>query len=159
MRKLAAIFLLFLSVNLYAQRKDKNNDQVNSTGDYIGTFSDIYGAKGELQISLMETENGISGVVLFQFSADSLLTGSIEMARSRWSAENSTIHFLPSEMRQNRVYDKNPVKDQLQRHSYDCRWHIVLTERDPKSKTLKGKAVPQQCLFSNIISFEARKKE
>ena len=108
----------------------------------------------------METEGGINGVILMRFSSDSVLTGSIEMAATRWSGGNSVIHFSPSEMRSNRAYDQHgPIKSQLQRHSYDCAWNIVLTEQNPLTKTLKGKAVPQRCLFSNIISFDVKMVE
>jgi hypothetical protein len=91
MKFFIASFLVVTCLATQAQRKSKEPIE-NWTGDYTGSFSDINGEKGELEITISDGDAGWIAVVLMRFDQDSILTGNLQV--QRFSTEQ--IVFTPS---------------------------------------------------------------
>lgn len=156
MKNFFTIILMLCVLTTVAQRKNKNKYE-DWSGDYVGSFSDINGASGELQITLSESSPGWSGVVLMNFDGDSIVTGSL--FSSRYNVDGTNISFNPSNRKPNRLYAPQVDSASLQTSSYECDWNVVVSKWDYASGTIKGKAAPNNCLFYNLLSFEVTRQE
>ena len=142
--KSAIILLLCLSsIMVTAQRRSKSAVEENWTGEYTGTFTDLHGDKGTLQVSMAQSQMQMNGIVILTFENDSSITGSI-----RW--QNGPVYqssgmFRPSNTRHQDQYIRggSDAEVETQKTSYECNWTFIIMTQ------VLCRARPQPC---NAIS-------
>ncbi|MEZ4720438.1 MAG: hypothetical protein R2813_01010 [Flavobacteriales bacterium] len=164
MKILIAFFLGFvLCLSSIAQRH-KAEEYSISTREYTGTFTDLNEVTGQLQLYVnIDNSDNIDGIAVLRISEDSAVSGNISGSikiTDRYVGNSGPIIFQPSLRKTSMIHaNSNLAPDYLQTSSYQCDWHIVIENPSIEMKSLKGKAVPRDCLYSNLIEFELILKE
>jgi hypothetical protein len=158
MRNIFAVLMIIFSFQTFAQ-DNKSKDGINFSGEYIGTFTDINNTEGTMQLYLYQSVNGkTSGIIVLNRNLNGkkeITTGTISI---KGNSEFISGHFMPSKI----VYG-NPREIENENlivsyDSYTCRWEIFGEMMDKKGNTITGKAVPVNCIESNLIEFSLNKK-
>lgn len=144
---------IFLSYNAIAQN-DKTKEKIDYSGKYSGAFIDIKNTEGAIQLFLYQTDKGhTSGIIVL----DRIVNGENEVTTGtiKISGNENFIngHFMPSEIKYNNPReDENGIMNKSY-DSYSCRWEIFGEMSDINGDTIIGKAVPLNCVESNLIEF------
>ena len=157
MSKVFSVLLIFLSFNAIAQ-DDKSKEGIDYSGEYSGSFTDLKNAEGTLQLFLYQPDKGrTSGIILLTRIVNGkseVTTGTINI---EGNGEFISGNFMPSEIKYiNTREDEDGIMQNLY-DSYSCRWEIFGELKDKKGNTIIGKAVPTNCIESNLIEFEITK--
>ncbi|RLD25293.1 MAG: hypothetical protein DRI54_05195 [Bacteroidetes bacterium] len=159
MRKLLSILMILLSIQAFAQ-DDKSKDRIDYSGEYNGTFTDIKDAEGTMQLFLYQPDKGrTSGIILLTRIVNGkseVTTGTINI---EGNGEFISGNFMPSEIKYIAPREDEDGIMQNTYDSYSCRWEIFGQITDKKGNTIIGKAVPANCVESNLIEFRINKKK
>ena len=157
MRKILSVLMIILSFQAFAQ-DDKSKEGIDYSGEYSGSFTDLKNAEGTLQLFLYQPDKGrTSGIILLTRIVNGkseVTTGTINI---EGNGEFISGNFMPSEIKYiNTREDEDGIMQNLY-DSYSCRWEIFGELKDKKGNTIIGKAVPTNCIESNLIEFEITK--
>ena len=149
--------MIILSFQAFAQ-DDKSKEGIDYSGEYSGSFTDLKNAEGTLQLFLYQPDKGrTSGIILLTRIVNGkseVTTGTINI---EGNGEFISGNFMPSEIKYiNTREDEDGIMQNLY-DSYSCRWEIFGELKDKKGNTIIGKAVPTNCIESNLIEFEITK--
>jgi len=154
-----SILMIILSFQVFAQ-DDKSKDGIDYSGEYSGAFSDIKNAEGTMQLFLYQSDKGrTSGIILLTRIVNGkseVTTGTINI---EGNGEFISGNFMPSEIK---YINPREGEDGIMQNTYDsysCRWEIFGQITDKKGNTIIGKAVPANCIESNLIEFTLNKKK
>jgi hypothetical protein len=151
MKKAILILLLISSFQTFAQ-KDKK--QIDSSGEYIGKFSDLKKNTGTMELFLYQSNNGFSeGIVKMKINDSKIITGVIRISGNEVFISGN---FSPSEIKNN-LWNTEKTKEMTPKDSYECGWSFYGEFKNGKS--IIGKAVPTNCSESNLIEFTLNRKK
>lgn len=151
--------MIILSFQAFAQ-DDKSKDGIDYSGEYSGTFIDIKNTEGTMQLFLYQSVKGhTSGIIVLTRiinGKNEVTTGTITITGN---GEFISGHFMPSEINYG---NQREIEDGILDKSYDsyfCRWEIFGEMMDKKGNSIVGRAVPVNCIESNLIEFTITKKK
>ena len=157
MKKVFSVLMIILSFQALAQ-DDKSKDGIDFSGEYSGTFTDIKNTEGTMQLFLYQSDKGhTSGIIVLNRIVNGnteVTTGTIKIGGNGEFINGS---FMPSEIK---FINPREVEDGIIKNTYDsysCRWEIFGELTDKKGNSIIGKAVPVNCVESNLIEFELTK--
>jgi PBP1b-binding outer membrane lipoprotein LpoB len=137
-------------------REKRNNNDINFTGEFNGTFTDLKKEKGTIELFLYQSNNGFSeGIILMTKSDTKIITGVLSI---NGNGKFLTGNFSPSEIK-NTLWSSQNKNAVTPENSYQCGWSFYGEIKDEKGKLIVGKAVPTNCSESNLIEFTLNKKE
>lgn len=160
MKILLTGLMIILSFHAFAQ-DDKSKDGIDYSGEYSGNFTDLKGADGILELFLYQSDKGkTEGIIVLTRTVngkDELTTGKITI---EGNGEFINGHFTPSKI----FYGSNAreIEDGVldkSIDSYSCRWEIFGEMMDKKGNSIVGRAVPVNCVESNLIEFTLNKNK
>ena len=152
------VLLIILSFNAYTQ-DEKSKEQLDYSGEYSGSFTDLKNAEGTIQLFLYQSDKGhSSGIIVLNRIVNGeniITTGTITI-----SGNNEFIdgHFMPSEIHYGKQREVENEDLDLSFDSYSCRWELFGKLEDKNNLSITGKAVPVNCVESNLIEFFIIKK-
>ena len=159
MKNVFLVLMIIFSFQTYAQ-DDKSKDGIDYSGEYNGTFTDIMNTEGTMQLFLYQSDKGhTSGIIVLNRNVNGkneVTTGTITIGGN---GEFISGHFMPSEIKYNNPREGEGGIIQNSYDSYSCRWEIFGEITDKKGNTIIGKAVPTNCIESNLIEFTINKKK
>jgi hypothetical protein len=159
MRNVFLVLMIILSFQTFAQ-DDKSKDGIDYSGEYSGTFTDIKNTEGTMQLFLYQSDKGhTSGIIVLNRIVNGnaeVTTGTIKIGGNGEFINGS---FMPSEI--NYINPREGEEGNIQNSfdSYSCRWEIYGELTDKNGNTIIGKAVPVNCVESNLIEFEVTKNK
>jgi len=159
MRKIISIIFIILSYNTVAQ-DDNTKEKIDYSGEYSGAFIDIKNTEGTIQLFLYQTVKGhTSGIIVL----DRIVNGENEVTTGTIKIDGNddfiSGHFMPSEIKYSNPREGEDGIINKPYDSYSCRWEIFGEMSDKKGNTIIGRAVPVNCVESNLIEFTLIKVE
>ena len=130
----------------------KTDVVIDFSGEYTGTFTDLKNIEGKIELTLYQSNNGLTGGIITlkkKNSEEKLITGTIYV-----TGDGKIINgnFTPSVMDHTVLYpDKN--KNLALVDSYQCSWNFYGEIQDDSGYLITGKAVPMNCSESNLMEF------
>ena len=157
MKKILFITLIsiFTQSCIEKKKENKNINNIDYSGEYIGTFKDIKNKGGEIELSLFQIQNGqIGGTVSIKKKDENLITGSVYI---NGDENGFNGNLTPSVVKYQTVTNETE-ENMASFDSYSCRWDIYGKIKNEGNVIIVGKAVPMNCSESNIMEFTLEKK-
>ena len=82
MKKILFIILISIFTQSCVEKKKENKNKINIdySGEYIGTFTDIKNKGGEIELSLFQSQNGqTGGTISIKKKDENLITGIVNI--------------------------------------------------------------------------------
>ena len=134
----------------------KEKSKTDFSGEFKGSFSDLKGGKGTIELFLYQSNNGFSeGIILMRKDNDNIITGVLRIVGN---GKFITGNFSPSQIK-NTFWNPESKSIIIPENSYQCGWNFYGEIKDDKGKLITGKAVPTNCSESNLIEFTLNRKE
>ncbi|MBT3547953.1 hypothetical protein N8480_02600 [Flavobacteriaceae bacterium] len=157
MKKILFIILISIFTQSCVEKKKENKNKINIdySGEYIGTFTDIKNKGGEIELSLFQSQNGqTGGTISIKKKDENLITGIVNINGDENGFNGS---LIPSVVKYQTV-TKETEKNMARYDSYSCSWSLYGKIKNEGKIIIIGKAVPMNCSESNIMEFTLEKK-
>ncbi|MGJ8745140.1 hypothetical protein [Polaribacter sp.] len=157
MKKILLILVISVFTQSCVEKKKENKIKTNIdySGEYIGTFTDIKNTGGKIELSLFQSQNGqTGGTISIKKKNEPLITGIVNINGDENGFNGS---LIPSVVKYQTIQKENE-ENTTPFDSYSCGWSLFGKIKNKGKITIIGKAVPMNCSESNIMEFTLEKK-
>ena len=155
MKKILFILLISVIIQSCVQKKKQHKINIDYSGEYIGTFTDIKNTVGKIELSLFQSQNGqTGGTISIKKKNESVITGIVNINGDEKGFSGS---LIPSVVKYQTIQKENEVNT-TPFDSYSCGWSFYGKIKNEGKIIIIGKAVPMNCSESNIMEFSLEKK-
>jgi hypothetical protein len=157
MKKILFILLISVFSQSCVENKgeNKNKNNIDYSGTYIGTFTDIKNTGGKIELTLFQSQNGqTGGTISIKKKNENLITGIVNINGNENGFNGS---LIPSVIKYKTMPTENE-KNMIPFDSYSCGWSLYGKIKNEGKIIIIGKAVPMNCSESNMMKFILEKK-
>jgi len=153
MKRILLLISLITSFSFFAQG-DNSKNEIQFSGEYTGKFTDLNNNQGTIQLFLYSFKNGASeGIILMKKNDLKTITGTIRITGNE---KHLSGQFTPSKIK-NTTSNTQYNPSSTSTDSFECMWNLYGEIQGHDKRLIKGKAVPNNCSESNLITFTLNK--